>query len=188
MTDPAARSKRESVSYTWGTTPAERARPFPCDSLFPNADAALFRGVTVHAPAARVFRWLCQLRVAPYSYDWIDNFGRRSPRRLTPGLENLATGQDVMRIFTLVDHEKDGHLTIRIKPRTSAQRTFGDVCATYLVESRGTDGCRLLAKLLARYPPGLTGALMRRLLPWGDLVMMRRQLLNLKALAEQATA
>jgi hypothetical protein len=30
----------------------------------------------------------------------------------------------------------------------------------------------------------VTGALMRQLLPWGDLVMMRRQLLNLKALAE----
>ena len=41
-----------------------------------------------------------------------------------------------------------------------------------------------LDKIVARYPRGYTGALMRWGLPWGDLVMMRRQLLNLKALAE----
>jgi hypothetical protein len=32
--------------------------------------------------------------------------------------------------------------------------------------------------------PGRLGALAKACLPWADLVMMRRQLLNLKALAE----
>jgi hypothetical protein len=141
--------------------------------------------VTVDAPAPRIFRWLCQLRVAPYSYDWIDNLGRLSPRQLTPGLENLAIGQDVMSIFALVDYERDRHLTIRTKARTGVERMFGDVCGSYLVVPHGTSDCRLLVKLLVCYPPGLTGMLMRRLLPWGDLFMMRRQLLNLKALAEK---
>jgi hypothetical protein len=171
------------ASVAWGTSGEERVRPFACDRLLAASDAALWRGVSVAAAPARVFRWLCQLRAAPYSYDWIDNFGRRSPPRLTPGLEQLAVGQDVMRIFTLVAFARDEHLTMRIKPGTAAERLFGDVAVTYLVAPRD-DGCRLLVKLVVRYPPGAVGSLMRRVLPWGDLVMMRRQLLNLKRLAE----
>ena len=173
-----------TISHAWGTSPSERALPFLCDALIPNPDAVLFRGVTIAAPAERIFRWLCQLRVAPYSYDWLDNGGRRSPRALTPGLENLAVGQSVMRIFALAAYEPNRHLTIRIKPSTSASRTFGDVAGTYLILPAGDGTSRLLVKLLVAYPRGFTGTMMRRFLPWGDLIMMRRQLLNLKTLAE----
>ncbi len=96
-----------SAAYTWGTEEAERRLPFPCDHYVELADAAYFRGITVHAAPAVLFRWLCQLRMAPYSYDWIDNAGRRSPPTLTPGMENLAIGQSVMRIFTLVEFARD---------------------------------------------------------------------------------
>ena len=62
-----------SAAYTWGTTDAERRLPFACDAQVPGAEAAYFRGVTVQAAPDRLFRGLCQLRGAPYSYDWIDN-------------------------------------------------------------------------------------------------------------------
>jgi hypothetical protein len=141
----------------------------------------------VSAPAARLFRWLCQMRVAPYSYDWIDNGGRRSPRTLTPGLDHLAIGQSVMRIFTLVEFAKDRHLTLRIKHGAGAFSLFGDLAVTYLIVPEDAGRCRLLVKLVSRYPPGFTGRLMRWGLPWGDLLMMRRQLLNLRRLAEQSS-
>jgi len=179
-----ARRAQESRSRTWGTTAAERTAAFPCDGVIAAPDDRLYRGVTVQASAATVYRWLCQLRAAPYSYDWIDNRGRQSPRHLIAGLDDLAVGQSVMGIFTLVDFRRDDHLTIRIKPRTAAFRLFGDVAGTYRVAPSDGPACRLLAKLVVCYPPGIAGAFMRRLLPWGDLVMMRRQLLNLKALAE----
>jgi len=177
-----------SMSETWGTTPQERRLVFPCDGIIAQVDAALFRGVTIDASAQTVFRWLCQLRAAPYSYDWIDNFGRQSPRKLTPGLDGLVIGQDVMRIFTLVAFEQDRHLTIRVKAPSDAFRMFGDVAVSYLVVphvDQVTNGCRLLVKLVAKYPNGLRGRMMGALLPWGDLIMMRRQLLNLKRLAEE---
>ena len=171
-------------AHVWGTAPDELRLSFPCDDLIVNPDATHYRGVTVHAPVTTVFRWLCQLRVAPYSYDWIDNRGRQSPRQLTPGLEQLEVGQDVMTIFTLVDFTRDRHMTIRTKRRSPASNLFGDIAGSYLVVPQAPRTCRLLVKLTVRYPRGLRARLMRTLLPWGDLVMMRRQLLNLKSLAE----
>ena len=172
-----------SVAHAWGTTEAERRLPFACDRLVEGPDAAYYRGVSVETSPHVLFRWLCQLRAAPYSYDWIDNGGRRSPPTLTPGLDHLAIGQSVMRIFTLVEFAKDRHLTLRMKHGTSAFR-LADLAITYLIVPESPVRCRLLVKILARYAGGVVGALARRALPWGDLVMMRRQLLNLKALAE----
>ncbi|MGQ0600261.1 MAG: hypothetical protein ACT4QE_01040 [Anaerolineales bacterium] len=171
----------ESVAFTWGTLPPERAEAFPCDAILPGAEAAYFRGVTVHASAPVVFRWLCQLRVAPYSYDWIDNGGRPSPRTLTPGLEQLAIGQTVMTMFKLVSFETDQHFTIQ---SFLLKRVFGDVAVSYRVHATDTGQTRLLAKLLVRYPHGPMGWLIRAVLPWGDWLMMRKQLLTLKHLSE----
>lgn len=176
---------RARLGRVWGMTDAEQALPFPCDGLIVPADDELYRAVTVRAPAPIVFRWLCQLRVAPYSYDWIDNAGRQSPPRLIPGLDALVVGQPVMTIFTLIDFEPGRQLTLRMTPHTGAARSFGDIAVSYCVVAHGPHS-RLLVKLLVRYPPGITGAVMRRVLPPGDWIMMRRQLLNLRRLAEQS--
>jgi hypothetical protein len=161
----------------WGATDAERSEPFACDAFVPDFDRELFRAVSVDAPPEVVFRWLCQLRAAPYSYDWLDNRGRRSPRRLTPGLDDLATGQRVMTIFTLVDFAPDDHVTA-----LTTGGVFGDVVVTYRV--RPCDGVtRLVVKMRWRFPRGLFGAVSRYVLPAGDLVMMHKQLRTLGARA-----
>ncbi len=158
---------------------------FPCDRFLTRFDAAYYRGVTIEARPEFVFRWLCQLRVAPYSYDWIDNFGHRSPRSLTPGVDELSIRQTIMIGFELVEFERNRHLTIRSRGDASFRRVFGDIAASYLILPQAADGSRLLVKLLVRYPSGVVGWFMRSLLPWGDMIMMRRQLLNFKSLAER---
>lgn len=159
----------------WGATPAEIADRYPCDELVPGPTESWFRAVDVEAEPAQVFRWLCQLRVAPYSYDLIDNFGRQSPRVLTPGLTDLSLGQPVMYIFTLAGFVKDLELTVRLTDPL-ARLMFGDLAVTY----RARPG-RLVAKLVVSARP--LSLLRRRLLAWGDLVMMRRQLHTLAELA-----
>jgi hypothetical protein len=168
---------------SWGATADERARPLPCDRWLPDADEAYYRAIDVRAPAETVFRWLCQLRLAPYSYDWIDNWGRESPRCLVPGMEQLETGQSIMTIFKLVEFERDRHLTCLLE---RGQRWFGRIALTYDVRG-AAGGSRLLAKLRISYPPGARGLAARLLLPAGDLVMMRKQLKTLRNLAERTT-
>jgi hypothetical protein len=166
----------------WGTTDAERRAPYPADRYLESPDDVVFRAVDVEAPADVTFRWLCQLRVAPYSYDWIDNFGRQSPRTLTPGLENLAVGQSVMRLFELLDFTPGRQITARTKPSA-----FGVFVATYAVTPVDARRSRIVVKLIMRYAAFLRPA-WRWLMPFGDWVMMRRQLLNLKALAEETAS
>jgi len=170
---------------TWGSTPAERARAYPCDRWSSDPDDVYFRAIDVAAPPAVVFRWLCQLRAAPYSYDWIDNRGRRSPRQLTPGLERLAIGQRLMSIFGLVEFERDRHLTM-VLDRPRAARVFGSIALTYEVVAAGR-GARLLVKMAVRRPAG-PFRLFAPLLPAADLVMMRKQLRTLAQLAERDAA
>jgi hypothetical protein len=167
-----------SITYQWGSTTAERAGEFACDTLLEEPDDTLFRAIDVAAPAASLFRWLCQLRAAPYSYDRLDNGGRQSPRTLTPGLEELAVGQRVMRIFRLVHYEPGRSITILCRGRL-----MGAVACTYEVRPVAEQRCRLVVKMLLEYR-GAPAPLMRLVMPPGDLVMIRRQMLNLKELAE----
>jgi hypothetical protein len=170
--------------YEWGSTAAERALRFDCDEVIAAPADVLFRAVDVEAAAPILYRWLCQLQVAPYSYDRLDNGGRRSPQTLTPGLEELVPGQRMVSIFRLHSFEPGRSLTI-----VSRGRLFGHVACTYVAEPAGRARSRLLVKMLVDYSPiGPARAAMRWLLPPGDLVMMRRQLLNLKGLAEAQAA
>jgi hypothetical protein len=173
-----------SAACTWGSTADERALAFACNRFLPDADAVYFRATTARAAAPTLFRWLCQLRAAPYSYDLLDNGGRRSPRSLIPGLERLEVGQRVMRIFTLVDFEPDEQITL-VMSRPDAVRLFGEVAVTYLIVPHGERACRLVAKLRVRYPRRGAARAMRWILPWGDALMMRKQLHTLAHLAER---
>jgi hypothetical protein len=145
----------------WGASDEEVAARLPCDDLVPGG-TVVDRAVDTEADRAAVFRWLCQLRRAPYSYDWIDNFGRRSPRELTPGLDDLHPGQRFMTIFRLISFAPDEHITLRSRR----------VAVTYRV----TPGRLHMRARWRGLPPGMS------LL---DLVMSRKQLLTLAELAER---
>ncbi|MET7396091.1 hypothetical protein ABZS66_21615 [Dactylosporangium sp. NPDC005572] len=169
----------------WGVTDDEVARPYPCDGVFAGPTVEWFRGVDVDAEPAALFRWLCQLRVAPYSYDLVDNLGRRSPQRLVPGLERLTVGQTMMTIFELASFAEDEHLTVRMRPGPG-RRAFGDLLVSYTIRPAGPSGpgrSRLVAKLVVPTDQDLRHRIARPLLAWGDLIMMRRQLHNLARLA-----
>ena len=166
----------------WGATSAEAEATYPCDGLAEAPYIALTRAIDVDAPVTVVFRWLCQLRIAPYSYDWVDNLGRRSPRELTPGLDQLEPGQS-FTVATITSFATDHHITGRAT--LAAERLFGLISLTYAVTSRGPYRSRLIIRLDVHQPKRLWEKARYRFLAWGDLIMMRKQLRTLKGLAEQ---
>ncbi len=85
-----------------------------------------------------------------------------------------------MGIFTLAAFEERRSITLYSKTIL-----FGDVGLTYLVKPTDPGHSRLIVKLTFAAPSGVHGPVVRRFLPAGDLLMMRKQLLTLKALAER---
>ncbi len=176
-------SERERPPWNWNATAGERAATYACDALLPNPQHAFYRAIDVAAPPALVYRWLQQLRVAPYSYDWADNFALPSPSRLTPRAETIAVGQRMMHILRIVGFEPGRTLTLEASSAIG-RALFGHLAGTYTVTPSGT-GTRLFVKVNAVYPRSLYGRLVGPVMPWIDYTMMREQLRRIKGFAER---
>lgn len=173
---------RSGLPWSWGATDAERLADYPCAALVPEPAHRMIRAVDVAAPAATTFRWLCQLTQAPYSYDLVDNLGRRSPRTLTPGADDLAVGTTFVTIFQVAAVEPGREITGVGRPGPTHR--FGPMACTYRVVPDGERSSRLIGRLDLTAKGGLLGAPVA----WGDLVMMRRQLRTLAALAGRSVS
>lgn len=162
---------------------------FWCETLVENANAARMRSVEIAAPPELVFRWLCQLRVAAYSYDWANSAERRSPRELLPGLDELELGQRVMEVYELAGFVQGRELTIRLDRRLMAQQGlegwYAPAATTYRVSAAGPSSTRLLAKSVTAFPRGLRWRLARMMVKPADRLLLKRQLRTLKRLAER---
>lgn len=163
------------IADRWGVNAAETAAPFACDRHVPEHPAlAAWRGIDVAADAAVVWRWVGQIREAPYSYDWIDNLGRRSPRRPL-GLPEPVPGEP----FTRCAGRPVGEVLEVDAGRELTGRILGAVMS-YRVEALAPGRSRLLLKIVMPRWRALAPAV-----AVGDLVMARKQLLTWKALAER---
>jgi len=162
------------IGARWGVTDGETLRSYPCDSFVTSPVLQAWRGVYVTAPPEAVWPWVAQVRAAPYSYDWIDNRGRRSPGKLL-GLPEPHVGDR----FTTAGGREMGKI-VSVDPEKQLTGTIMGAFMSYVLVSCDHGTTRLLLKVVcsaSRWAaPGLAV---------GDLIMARRQLLNLKQLAER---
>lgn len=163
------------IGDRWGVSEAEAARHYPCDDLVDGPTVQLWRGVTVQAPADAVWPWVRQIRVAPYSYDWVDNAGKLSPRQLVE-LPDPVAGDP----FSRIGGRRDVGTVLSVEPGVQLTASILGAVLSYVLVPQG-DSTRLLMKVVfsGLKPVG-------RVLGLGDWPMARRQLLTLKRLAEQS--
>lgn len=144
--------------------------------------SSITRAVRTSAQAGCLWLWVNQLRRAPYSYDWIDNLGRRSPRTPDPRLVHTRPGDQLMYIFT-VHALRPGSSLAAEMTNPVARFVFGPVTLQY--EIRDLGGVRALEYTMWLPARGALARLRRYLLAWADLVMARKQLLTLTRLASE---
>jgi hypothetical protein len=127
----------------WGATDEEVTGPFPGAEFVPDGQRAATMAVTIDAPPHEVWPWLVQLggdRGGWYSWDRLDNGGRRSAMTVHPEWQDLAVGDHVKywRSTEAVDawevaalepnrflglhalYDFRGHMLDRTQPRPSA--------------------------------------------------------------------
>lgn len=162
------------IGDRWGVSDGEVVRPYPCDDFVISPTLQAWRGVSVEAPVEAVWPWVAQVRLAPYSYDWIDNLGRRSPRDLVE-LPEPRVGDR----FTAAGGRQLGRI-VSVDPGEQLTGAILGAFMSYVLVPQDRRTSRLLLKLVMR-----TNRLVAVGLSIGDLIMARRQLLNFKRLAER---
>lgn len=165
------------IGDRWGVDDAEVAARYGCDELVPSPVLQAWRAVSVDAPADVVWRWVGQVRAAPYSYDWVDNRGHRSPRT-DLALDPPAVGE----AFTRSGGRPLGRV-LAVDPGRELTATILGGVLSYRVTPVGPRSARLVLKVVMG-----RGRLLAPFVSVGDLVMARRQLLTLKELAEGTAA
>lgn len=79
----------------WGATDEELSRPYPGADLIPGGTRSATTATTIDAPPSQVWPWLVQMGVDRggwYSWDRLDNFGRRSTECIHPEWQQIAVG------------------------------------------------------------------------------------------------
>jgi hypothetical protein len=169
----------------WGATASEVARPMPGDGILGAGASCTTRAITIGVPAHDVWPWLAQLgygRAGWYSYDWLDNDGQPSARRIHAEWQRLRPGDRILMMpgsgFDVTEVEDGHYFTARAPDQT--------VSWCLAVEPAGQRSCRLISRWRVRWHVTPGSAVWIALSEPGAFIMERRMLAGIKARAEQA--
>lgn len=172
------------LSHSWNIQINEKDLVFPCDGMGLNFDSncTFYRAITIKAHAEVIYLWLCHLRSSSCSYDLVSRSKKKFLQTNLYNQPKLKTGQTVMDIFELISFEKNIQMTLSIKP--GAGYPLEGLLISYIILKHGGNTHRLICKAIMKYKQTLAGMIAKKILPWGDLIMMRKQMLNIKRFAE----
>jgi hypothetical protein len=166
---------------------AERARPVEGDDILSDARAKLTHSITIDVAPKDVWPWLVQMgcqRAGWYSWDILDNAGKRSADQIVPELQHLEIG-DVLPARPTGD---EGFEVIRVVPEralvlSSRAKQFVGTWA-FSLEPLGPTKTRLVTRYRATYEPSTRMSFFVPIMAAVHSMMERRQLRTIKHHAE----
>jgi hypothetical protein len=169
----------------WGATRDEVAQHMPGDEVVPAPAFNATRAVTVEARPEDIWPWIVQIgfgRAGWYSYDLLDNLGRRSAERIVPELQHVEAGD----LVPLGPGKDSGMRVKEYEPNRWMLWWEKHHLTTWVwVLDPMPDGTRLVTRVRARpswrHP---TTAIWLILVEVADFPMMRKCLLGIKRRAE----
>ncbi len=146
----------------------------------------LIRSINIKAPIDDVFVWLSQFRVAPYSYDFLDNEFHASPNFIIKNLPPLRENTHFLLAFHIVSFVNNSYIAIRFCEPILFPFNFSieSLFMEYRVVSYGKE-TNLYCKISAFIKKGLFSNLFFSVFLFLNKIMMERQLSNVKNLAEK---
>ena len=149
----------------------------------------LLRHIEINAAASDIFLWLKQLRIAPYSYDFIDNKGRKSPNYIIENLPPLQVNAHYLLAFHIYSFAENSYITGRycepVNPPVN--RYMKGMFIEYRVDTKGTKS-GLWCKLKGYYNHDIFSKGFFYVFSVANRIMMTRQLRNIKKLSELTAA
>ena len=156
---------------------------------FPNISNSdcreLLRCIEINAKASDIFVWLKQLRIAPYSYDFIDNRCRKSPDYIVENLPPLKTNTHYLLAFHILEFEENSFVVCRfcepINPPVNLY--MKDLFFEYRIGEQGTK-TKLWCKIKGHFNNDIFSKGFFFIFSVVNKIMMARQLKNIKKLSE----
>lgn len=179
----------------WGATDEEADAPFPGAELVPGGTRGGTMSVTIDAPPSKVWPWLLQMgygRAGWYSWDYLDNFGRPSSKKLHPELQNVKVG-DYLGGPHVSELERKAWQVAALEP----ERFLGlrsriphseSLWAFWLKELPGGKTRLLVSGYWNMEPRWLQPFISFAVLEWTHWIMQTKQFAELKRRVERSTA
>jgi hypothetical protein len=168
-----------------------KSHSIPCffvDSLpnIPNTDCReLLWCIEIHANPLDIFVWLKQLRIAPYSYDFIDNRCRKSPDYIIKNLPPLKVNTHYLLAFHISEFEENSFIVCRfcepINPPINLY--MKGLFIEYRIVVQGTK-TKLWCKIKGYFNTDISSKGFFFIFSVVNKIMMTKQLKNIKKLSE----
>jgi hypothetical protein len=174
-------------------TRPEQVCRLPGDELLKQPIGSVTHAITIRRPPREVWPWLVQMgsgRAGWYSYDFIDNGGRRSTQEILPQFQHVSAGDvfpalpKATDVFVVLQYEREGRLVLGWR---LADGTLMTTWAFVLREMGGDTRLIVRGRVGQGYRPyGLPTWAAIRIGRLAHFIMERKQMLGIKERAERA--